>query len=116
MELNFLKNTCFIITAYVLVLFVIAIWTHRLVREHGKDGSFDEKKYIKLRAEKEQFKVMWASLGVVGALVDAVSLDSRFLGTLMVILFFAYYYRRLEEFCTRQELKKEELKLKKGNE
>ena len=116
MELNFLKNPCFIITVYVIVFFTIAIFTHRLVREHDKDGPFDEKKYIKLRAEKEQFKVMWASLGVAGALVDAVSLDLRLLGTLIVILLFAYYYRRLEEFCTRQELKKEELKLKNGKE
>ena len=90
--------------------------TFSLIRANDNDEPFDEEKYIELRAEKEQFKVMWVSLGVLGVLVDKFPPLVRLVGALVAIWLFASYYRRLEEFSTRQELKKEERKLKEKNE
>ena len=109
-------SPCFIIFIYALVIGITFFRTRTLIMENDNDEPFDEEKYIELRAEKEQFKVMWVSLSVLGVLVDQFPPLARLLGALVAIWLFARYYRRLEEFSTRQEMKKEELKLKKGNE
>ncbi|WP_303839906.1 hypothetical protein [Selenomonas ruminantium] len=116
MELNFLKNLCFIIPVYVIVIFAMLIKTYFLVRENDNDEPYDEKKYIKLRAEKEQFKVMWVSLGAFGVVADNFEPVIRLWGVLVPIVLLGLYYRYLEKFCIRQELKKEERKLKEKNE
>lgn len=116
MESFLMENLCCVLLGYILLVIIAILLICHYVQKYDKDGSYDEKMYIKFRAEKEQFKVMWVSLGCLGTFTNVFPPEIRVAIVLIPILMMGYYYRRLEEFCTRQELKKEELKLKKGNE
>lgn len=109
MESFLMEHQCYFVAVYILLVILAVLLICRFVKKNNDDGAYDEKKYIKLRAEKEQFKVMWVSLGCLGTFTNVFPPLIRVVLVLIPILLMGYYYRRLEEFCIRQELKRKSL-------